>query len=100
MASAEAAGALRDALEAALAEHQRPSFKVWLEEQPITDDAAGDFIRDAKADGQLPDAIQSWEALQAYLQSRDVDAGVLTAAREVWNRYREAASREAISDSR
>jgi hypothetical protein len=72
----EAAGALRNALEAALTETQKPSFKVWLKGQPVTDDAAGDFIMDAKADWQLPDAIGSWEALDSYLRSRDADAGV------------------------
>ena len=49
----------------------------------------GDFIIDAQADRQLRDAIESWEALQAYLRSRNVDAGVLIAAREV-GRYTES----------
>ena len=62
----------------------------WCE----SDDAAGDFIPDAKADRQH--AIESWEALQAYLRSRDVDAGVLTAAREVWDRYAKPLSGEAV----
>src|SRR5215831_10131439 len=53
----EAASGFWDALEAALATPQRPAFKAWLEAQPITDDAAGDFIRDARADRQLPDGI-------------------------------------------
>jgi hypothetical protein len=43
---------------------------------------------DAKADWQLPDAIGSREILDAYLRSRDIDAGVLIAACEVWDRYR------------
>jgi hypothetical protein len=33
--------------------------------------------------GSFPDAIESWEPLQAYLRSRNVDADVLIAAREV-----------------
>jgi hypothetical protein len=42
-------------------QHDVTSFKAWLEEQSITDDAAGDFIITPMADWQLPDAIESWE---------------------------------------
>jgi len=83
----EAAGAFRDALRTALDAQQRPAFKVWLTQQPVTDDAAGDFVRDAKTDSQLPDDLGSWEALAGYLRSRGVDADTIDAAEMVWERY-------------
>jgi hypothetical protein len=44
-------------------------------------------MMNGRADWQLPDTIESCDILAGYLRSRDVDAGVLTAAREVWDRY-------------
>jgi hypothetical protein len=48
--------AIRTACDQILAEAERPAFKVWLKGQAITDDAAGDFIKQSFGADRQSDA--------------------------------------------
>jgi hypothetical protein len=71
-------------------QHMTLTFRDYIARQRVTDDAAGRFVRDAKAmlDGSrpLPDA-QRWPQLKGYLFSVKASADTLTAAYQVWLDY-------------
>jgi hypothetical protein len=55
------------------------------------DTPAGDFVRDARRDHQMPTVI-AWSELETYLRvTRGADDQVIRAARQVWHRFTRAA---------
>jgi hypothetical protein len=62
------------------------SFKQYIAKRQARDNPEGDFVRDARADGALPD-VQNWAALKAYLEGNGACDGALVAARSVWRAY-------------
>jgi hypothetical protein len=65
------------------------TFKEYLSGRRVTNTPAGDFTRDARDDGRLPD-VKSWSELSAYLDGAapgNNREAVIAAAREVWQGY-------------
>lgn len=63
------------------------TFRGYLAARKGTDDAAGDFAKDARADPGLPNVI-TWGDLRGYLVGRGVDGGVIKAAKALWEEYK------------
>lgn len=61
-------------------------FREWLAAARITDDPAGDFITDARADSDPPEP-KSLDELVCYLWERGACQGALDSAPEVWRRF-------------
>ena len=74
------------------------SFKNYVAKRRVTDTPAGDFVSDAKRDGQMPDA-RTWPELDAYLRSRGAHQEAINAARSVWRAYLAAQKREETADA-
>lgn len=68
------------------------SFKGYLGQSRALENPRGDFIRDARADEQLPEPA-SWEELRGYFESRGACEGTLVAARAYWREYQRAERR-------
>jgi hypothetical protein len=43
------------------------SFRSWLEDQGLRDDAIGDLARDFLRDGEVPKRIRSFKSIQSYI---------------------------------
>lgn len=69
------------------------SFKAYLQRRRITPTAAGDFTKDAIADGNMPD-VDSWPQLQAYLIRRRAERAAVAAAKVVWQGYHVAKKKQ------
>jgi hypothetical protein len=62
------------------------TFTEYVKSRRVTDNAAGDFVRDAKADGRMPNA-QSWDQLHTYLVTQGAILDAIAAAKVVWRGY-------------
>jgi hypothetical protein len=73
------------------------TFRKYIARRRVTDDAAGDFVRDAKSalafrvddpDGRLPlpDA-QRWPELREYLHNSGARPEAISAGAVVWGEY-------------
>ena len=65
------------------------SFKNYIHSyKDIPDNAAGDFVKDAQQDKNLPN-VKSWGELEKYLwsQKQTIIDKVCEAAKVVWNDY-------------
>ena len=74
------------------------SFKEYVAARRITDTPAGDFIKDAKRDGKLPDA-RTWPELDTYLRVQSAHGEAVKAARSVWQAYRAAQRRQEAANA-
>lgn len=62
------------------------SFREYIATRQARANPQGDFVRDARADGKLPDA-ESWQELRSYLSSQRAIPEAVDAARLVWQAY-------------
>jgi hypothetical protein len=62
------------------------SFVAFIKTCEAGDNPAGDFIREARDDRDLPDAL-SWKQLELYLSRRGVRNQAIAAGRRVWVAY-------------
>jgi len=72
------------------------TFLEYIRTRRLTDTPAGDFTRDARADGRLPDA-RTWRELRSYLEGRGAIREAIAAAHQVWTAY-QARLRDAEPD--
>ncbi|MEQ9566823.1 MAG: YozE family protein [Pseudomonadales bacterium] len=63
------------------------AFKDYLAKRRVGDNIQGDFVKDARADRNFPDA-KTWAELKSYLRRRNACEGSLEAAQLVWSAYR------------
>lgn len=69
------------------------SFRTYVSKHAErTDDAAGDFVKDAATDiksefSNFPTA-NNWKAVKRYLEDRGAIANAIDAGHKVWLRYR------------
>lgn len=63
------------------------TFLEYIADRPARNNPAGDFILDARADSQFPNA-ESWQQLHSYMISVSACEGAIDAARTVWAGYR------------
>jgi hypothetical protein len=70
---------------------EHSSFRAWLLTRHVTDTMRGDFIYDAKRDGELPD-VQTWNALQSYLIRCQACDEAIKAGRALWKEWEEKRS--------
>jgi len=62
-------------------------MKDWLKVAKVTDDPAGDFVKDARSDSQFPEKVTSLERLRGYLRWRGACSEAIEAALPAWRRY-------------
>ncbi len=62
------------------------TFKEYLAKRRVRDNIQGDFVKEARSDGQLPD-VTTWAELRSYLEGLAVYHGALQAAYLVWTAY-------------
>jgi hypothetical protein len=62
------------------------TFLEYVRARRLTDSPAGDFVADARADSQMPDAT-TWDQLRTYLVTRGAISDAIKAARAVWRGY-------------
>ena len=62
------------------------SFVAYIKSCEAGDDPVGDFARDARNDGDLPDA-ETWRQLELYLSKRGVTDHAIAAGKRVWLAY-------------
>jgi hypothetical protein len=67
-------------------QEQLMSFVAYIKTCEAGDDPAGDFVRDLRDDGELPDA-KTWRQLERYLSQRGVVDRAITAGKRVWVAY-------------
>lgn len=65
------------------------SFPKYIGKRRITDTPAGDFVKDARADKELPD-VKSWGELKIYLGRKGACLEAIDAARSVWRGYQKS----------
>jgi hypothetical protein len=65
------------------------TFKAWLMEKRITDNARGDFIVDARRDACLPDG-RSWDEIKQHLFLRGAGPEAIKVARRLWCEFDKA----------
>ncbi|WP_293677654.1 hypothetical protein [uncultured Phenylobacterium sp.] len=65
------------------------TFREYIKARRITDTPAGEFTKDARADGRLRD-VQSWPELRRYLQKSGATPAAIAAGHIVWKGYRAA----------
>jgi hypothetical protein len=63
-----------------------PTFAEYLKGRRIADNAAGDFVTDAKDDSRMSE-FTSWDQLETYLITRSAIPDAITAAKVVWAGY-------------
>jgi hypothetical protein len=71
------------------------TFSEYIRARRITNTPAGDFVKDAREDGQLPGDFPSWDRLHSYLGRRSACSEAIDAARTVWRGYLAAKRRAA-----
>ena len=64
------------------------TFKEYLANRVARENPQGDFVRDARADRQLPD-VATWPELHSYLRSIRAGSETIEAGRLVWQSYRQ-----------
>jgi hypothetical protein len=64
------------------------TFKEYIKTRRVTYNPRGEFIKDARADLDMPDNFACWRELEGYLQRRDACEGAIKAAKIVWRQYR------------
>lgn len=69
------------------------NFAEFLKARPETDDAAGDFVADAKGDSGVPD-VTSWDHLETYLVTQSAIPEAIAAAQVVWAEYASTPTRK------
>lgn len=69
-------------------------FKEFVQKARITRTPSGDFIGDARADEELPNA-RSWGELRSYLNGRGACGEAVEAGRSVWRSFERARRRVA-----
>lgn len=71
---------------------QRPrlSFRKYIKSCGAPDTPTGDFVRDARQDTSLPDAV-TWPQLATYLGEHRACGGACHAARDCWRAYQQRA---------
>jgi hypothetical protein len=62
------------------------SFVAYIKTCEAGDNPAGDFVRDARGDRDLPDAA-TWKQLELYLSKRGTRNQTIAAGRRVWVAY-------------
>jgi hypothetical protein len=62
-------------------------FRQWIKQTKQTEDPAGDFIGDFKADDKAPDDFENLDRLRGYLRSQHACREAIEAAEVVWKRY-------------
>ena len=62
------------------------TFKEYINKRPPTYDEQGDFVRLAKANGDLPD-VTSWKELKAHMEQSGAPSHVIAAGELVWSKY-------------
>jgi hypothetical protein len=62
------------------------TFLEYVKARQIADNAAGDFVAEARADRRIPDA-KSWDHLHTYLVTRGAIPDAIKAAKVVWRGY-------------
>jgi hypothetical protein len=62
------------------------SFVAYIKTCQAGDDPVGDFVRDARADRDLPDA-ETWRQLELYLSKRGTMDRAIVAGKRVWLAY-------------
>ncbi len=62
------------------------TFKQYLSQRKAGYDAAGDFVRLARADSRMPD-VPTWDELKSYMQGRRESYMAMEAGELVWKDY-------------
>lgn len=62
------------------------TFKEYLSERKAGHDAAGDFVRLAIADQNMPD-VTSWVELAAFMKPRQDSFDAIEVAKTIWKEY-------------
>ena len=62
------------------------TFKDYINKRSTTYDEQGDFVRLAKASGDLPD-VTSWRELKSHMEKSGTPSQVLEAGEAVWSKY-------------
>jgi hypothetical protein len=72
------------------------SFVAYVKTCPAGDDPAGDFVREARDDRDLPDAV-TWRQLELYLSKRGVMDRAIAAGKRVWVAYEASLGKVGVS---
>lgn len=62
------------------------SFREYVTTRKVGDNPAGDFITDARADSNFPDA-QTWPDLKEYLARKGASSEAVRSGQIVWKSY-------------
>ncbi len=62
------------------------TFKDYINKRTPTYDEQGDFVRLAKASGDLPD-FTSWRELKSHMERSGAPSHVVAAGELVWSKY-------------
>ncbi|WP_315722746.1 MULTISPECIES: hypothetical protein [unclassified Bradyrhizobium] len=62
------------------------TFWEYVKNREVTDDAAGDFVGDAKNDHRMAD-MRTWDQLETYLITQSAIPEAISAAKVVWREY-------------